>query len=35
MFYLGGMKEFRSISAAEIESGYPSFISSADVLAEA
>jgi hypothetical protein len=35
MFYLGGMKEFRSISSAEIESGYPSFISSADVLAEA
>ena len=35
MFYLGGMKEFRSITAAETASGYPGFLSSADVLAEA
>ena len=35
MFYLGGMKEFRSISAAETAAGYPGFLSSADVLADA
>ena len=35
MFYLGGMKEYRSITSTEIASGYPSFTSSADVLAEA
>ena len=35
MFYLGGMKEYRSITAAESAAGYPSFLSSADVLAEA
>jgi cyclohexanone monooxygenase len=35
MFYLGGLKEFRSISAAETAAGYPGFLSSADVLADA
>jgi cyclohexanone monooxygenase len=35
MFYLGGMKEYRSISAAETAAGYPGFLSSADVLADA
>ena len=35
MFYLGGMKEFRTIAAAESAAGYPGFLSSADVLAEA
>ena len=35
MFYLGGMKEYRSITAAESAAGYPGFLSSADVFAEA
>jgi cation diffusion facilitator CzcD-associated flavoprotein CzcO len=35
MFYLGGMKEYRSITSAETAAGYPGFLSSADVLAEA
>ena len=35
MFYLGGIKEYRSIVSAESASGYPGFLSSADVLAEA
>jgi cation diffusion facilitator CzcD-associated flavoprotein CzcO len=35
MFYLGGMKEYRSITSAEAAAGYPGFVSSADVLAEA
>jgi cyclohexanone monooxygenase len=35
MFYLGGMKEYRSITSTESASGYPGFLSSADVLAEA
>ena len=34
MFYLGGIKDYRSITAAESADGYPGFLSSADVLAE-
>ncbi|WP_207841194.1 flavin-containing monooxygenase [Williamsia soli] len=32
MFYLGGLKEFRSIVDAEASSGYPGFLTNADVL---
>jgi hypothetical protein len=35
MFYLGGMKQYRSLVAAESSDGYPGFLTAADVLAPA
>jgi hypothetical protein len=35
MFYLGGIKQYRSLAAAESSAGYPGFISNADILTPA
>ncbi len=35
MFYLGGIKQYRSLAAAESPAGYPGFISNADILTPA
>jgi hypothetical protein len=35
MFYLGRMKQYRSLVAAEASGGYPGFVTAADVLAPA
>jgi cation diffusion facilitator CzcD-associated flavoprotein CzcO len=35
MFYLGGIKEFRTIAGSEAATGYPSFLTNTDVLAGA
>ena len=32
MFYLGGMKQYRSLVTAEASDGYPGFVTAADVL---
>jgi hypothetical protein len=35
MFCLSGMKEYRSLVAAEASDGYPGFLTAADVLSRA